>query len=200
MPALRPALVLTALTLALLAAGCSGGDGDDAAAPATTAAPAAPAATAPPVTTAPAPPPAPAPEPLPGLPRYTAGYDDWTRLNDSPIPPDSEQTQRVGFDAHRGVKDVYVNRPRSAARGGWPDGTIVVKAAGTSPDEPTLVAIMRKVAGVDPEHGDWEFVEYKRSAPGEDFATDASLTDATCWSCHAIATGTDWVFTPAGPG
>ena len=64
----------------------------------------------------------------------------------------------------------------------------------------TLVAIMRKVAGSDPAHGDWEYVEYKRSGAGRDFATDASLTGATCWSCHAIAAGTDWVFTPADPG
>ncbi len=186
--------------LALGLAGC--GDGDDAAGTTPASAPAATTA-APPAPTAPEPPaPEPPPRPLPGLPPDTAGFEDWPRLNAAPIPPDSAQTARVGFDAHRGVKNVHVDQP--GARAGdpgppYPDGTVLVKAAGTGGDL-TLVAIMRKVVGSDPAHGDWEYVEYKRSGAGGDFATDASLTGATCWSCHAIAAGTDWVFTPADPG
>lgn len=191
------AVIVAGLVVALAACG-----GDDTAAdpPATTAASATgPAATAP----APAPPPArPAPAPLPGLPADTAGFDGWTRLNAAPIPPDSAQARRVGFDAHRGTKDVYVNRPRAelaASPGAYPDGTIVVKAAGDG-GLPTLVAIMRKVAGSDPEHGDWRFVEYKRDGADDAFATDAGLRDATCWGCHATAMDTDWVFTALEPG
>jgi len=136
---------------------------------------------------------------LPGLPRDTAGFDRWPRLNAAPIPPDSEQTRRVGFDAHRGVKNVYVDSPAAApgqpVGGVFAPGTVVVKAGGDD-GVITLIAIMRKVAGSDPEHGDWEFVEYIRSGAGEDFTTDARLTGPTCWSCHAIARETDWVFTP----
>ena len=63
----------------------------------------------------------------------------------------------------------------------------------------TLAATMRKVQGADPAHGDWQFVEYKRSSADAAFATDPSLTGATCWSCHQIAQDTDWVFTPLDP-
>lgn len=203
MPRLRAWCTPVAAAVALGLAGCGGGGDDTAetapapATAATTAAPPAPTAPEPP-----APAPEPPPAPLPGLPRDTAGFEEWPRLNAAPIPPDSPQTARVGFDAHRGVKNVYVDQPGARADDPgppYPDGTVLVKAAGTGGDL-TLVAIMRKIAGSDPAHGDWEFVEYKRSGAGEDFATDASLADATCWSCHAIATGTDWVFTPADPG
>jgi hypothetical protein len=202
MPAIRTALVaLVALALALAAAGCSGDDASEAGEPApatTTQTAPAPPATAP----EPAPEPEPAPAPLPGLPDDVAGFDSWTRLNAEPIPQDSPQAQRVGFDAHGGVKDVYVNRPRAAVAGAegrtFPDGAIVVKAA-REDGAITLVAIMRKVAGSDPAHGDWEFVEYKRDGAGDPFATDASLAGATCWGCHATASGSDWVFTPTDP-
>lgn len=211
-PPARTALaVLAALALAAGVAGCGG---DDAAppAPAASAPEPAPPATAPattapattaPATTAPAPRPAPArPAPLPGLPADTAGFERWTRLNADPIPPDSAASQRVGFDAHRGTKNVYVNVPPgrigASGPGRFPDGTIVVKAAGSGGD-PTLVAIMRKVQGSDPAHGDWRFVEYKRGGSGEAFATNDGLRDATCWSCHMAAEQTDWVFTALDP-
>lgn len=202
----RAAALVVAAGLALGLAACGGGDdsADDAggttSAPATTAPPAATAA--PPATTTapPEPEPAPSPEPLAGLPPYTAGFESWDRLNAQPIPPDSAQTQRVGFDAHRGTKNVYVSVPRGRlTRGGdFPEGTILVKAARTD-GVITLAAIMRKIRGVDPDHGDWEFIEYKRASADATFATDSSLTGETCWSCHQIAADTDWVFTPLDP-
>ena len=201
----RAAALLLAAALGLGLAACGDGDGGSGgagayggspppvtSAPATTESPPAP-------TTAPAPP-SPAPTALAGLPAFTAGFQSWDRLNAEPIPPDSAQTQRVGFDAHRGTKDVYVSVPAARlTRGGtYPDGTILVKAARTD-GEIRLAAIMRRIQGVDPAHGDWEFVEYKRASPGAAFATDPSLTGATCWSCHATAMDTDWVFTPLDP-
>jgi hypothetical protein len=185
---------------AAVAAGC-GGDGGGSEGGADDA-PTAPAATsprtAPGPATAPAQAPAPAPVPLPGLPPETAGFAGWDRLNRAPIPPDSPQAQRVGFDAHRGVKHVYVRVPRGRPAAGTdhPDGTVIVKAAGEDPLRPTLVAVMRKVAGSDPAHGDWRFEEYTRAAPGERF--EGPLTGEVCWSCHAIASETDWVFTASG--
>jgi hypothetical protein len=198
----RAAALVLAAGLALGLAACGDGDGAGGGyggAPATTEAP---ATTAPPATIAPEPAPKPAPEPraLAGLPAFTAGFQGWDRLNAEPIPPDSPQTQRVGFDAHRGTKDVYVSVPRErlSPGGEFPVGTILVKAARTD-GVITLAATMRKIQGVDPAHGDWEFVEYKRSGADAAFATSASLTGQTCWGCHQIAEDTDWVFTPLDP-
>ena len=109
-PRRRAAALLLATGLGLGLAAC-GGDDDGSAG-------AGDATTAPPATTAPAPAPAPKPKPRPealaGLPAFTAGFQRWDRLNAEPIPPDSPQTRRVGFDAHRGTKDVYVSVPRAA--------------------------------------------------------------------------------------
>ena len=183
------------VSCALAVAGC-GGD-DPVAGTATSEAPGTIASTPapPPTAAAPEPAPPPPPEPLAGLPGDTAGYEAWDRINADPIPDGSPAAQRVGFDAHGGTKNVYVTPGAERGPDGWPDGTIVVKAAGDDPGAPTLIAIMRKIAGSDAEHGDWEFVEYKRDSPGGTFATSPALRDATCWSCHARALDTDWVFT-----
>ncbi len=196
----------SALVLAAVAAGvaggvaCGGGDdgtGDAGSAPAP--ATSAPATSAPARTTAPTARPAPRPRALPGLPAWTAGFQSWPTLNREPIPQDSAQSQRVGFDAHPSVKDVHVRLPAGAARPAvgepWPDGTDIVKA-GRRDGAIVLVAVMRKVAGSDPEHGDWEFREWLRDGAGEDLVTEDRLTGATCWGCHATAAGTDFVFTP----
>ena len=137
---------------------------------------------------------------LAGLRAFTAGFQGWDRLNAEPIPPNSPQTRRAGFDAHRSTKDVYVSVPRERLRRGgeFPVGTIIVKAGRTG-GEITVAAVMRKLQGVEPAHGDWEFVEYKRSGADAPFATSASLTGATCWGCHQIAEDTDWAFTRLDP-
>lgn len=134
------------------------------------------------------------PSPLPGLPADVGGFEGWLRLNAQPIPPRPS-------DPHNGTKLVFVNQARGTiAPGGqqrfpYPDGSIVVKAA-TRPgrDFIGLFAIMRKRAGQDPAHGDWEFVEYVRSSASEQFFLAAR--DAVCWNCHAAAASVDWVFTP----
>ena len=194
----RIAAVTLAAGMGLVAAACGGGDeraGEARPEPTAGAA----TATAPtPTQTAPAAPPR--PRRLPGLPAFTAGFQGWDRLNAEPIPPDSAQTRRVGFDAHRGTKNVYVSVPRERLTPGgeFPEGTILVKAARTD-GVMTLAAIMRKIQGVDPAHGDWEFTEYKRESADAAFATSSALTGPLCWSCHQIAEGTDWVFTPLDP-
>jgi len=133
-------------------------------------------------------------EALPGIPAYAQGFQSWTKINPRPIPP------RRSGDAHLGTKNVYVNRPRSAlVRAGkqrfpYPNGAIVVKSA-KRPNKGFigLVAIMRKLKGSDRAHGDWEFVEYTRESANARFREIAS--DAVCWSCHAGAKKSDWVFT-----
>jgi hypothetical protein len=177
------ALLPVLLAAALLSA-CGGGD--DAAAPT---APAPPATTEP-ASTSTGPAPATvetddAPDPLPGLPAWTAGYETWTRLNDRPIPPRES-------DPHLSTKNVYVT---ARADGGvYPPGTIVVKE-GVRPgaDFVGLVATMRKIAGANPEHADWVFVEWARDAAGRPFTKLAE--GAVCESCHGGVAGRDYVFT-----
>ncbi|MGI9540379.1 MAG: cytochrome P460 family protein [Miltoncostaeaceae bacterium] len=52
------------------------------------------------------------------------------------------------------------------------------------------------MSGSDPAHGDWVFIEYKRSSADAPFTTEPRLMGQLCWSCHQIAEATDWVFTP----
>lgn len=143
----------------------------------------------PPQETTTAPEPEPEEKPLPGLPRYTAGYENWTKLNRKAIPP------RESGDAHLGTKNVYASRERRA-NGLFPNGTIIVKEA-ARPDKNFLglIAVMRKERGADPAHNDWTFVEWTRDGRGERFGETAS--GAVCWSCHVGAEKTDyvWIYT-----
>jgi len=125
---------------------------------------------------------------LPGLPALTAGYQSWPKLNRKPIPP------RATGDAHLGTKNVYASKRRT--KGSFPDGTILVKEA-TRPgkDFLGLIAVMRKRRGTDPDHNDWQFVEFTRDTRGQRFTETAR--DAVCWSCHVGAEKTDfvWIYT-----
>ena len=126
-----------------------------------------------------------APKPPPGLPRFVAGYRDWAKLNDAPIPPRAS-------DPHNGTKNVFATK-RRRPNGLFPAGTVVVKEARRpGADFVGLVATMRKERGADPEHGDWIFVEYTREAAGDRFGEVAS--GAVCWSCH-VGAQLDYVFT-----
>ena len=131
---------------------------------------------------------------LPGLPDDVAGYEQWLKLNAEPIPP------AVGGDPHLGTKNVYVNQTRETiAPDGeqqfpYPAGSIVVKEAyRPNKDYIGLIAIMRKVPGINPAHNDWEFIEYTRNAPDADFSILAS--GRICWGCHARVEDIDYVFT-----
>ncbi len=187
--------MIAALSAGVLVAGCGGDDGDSAAA--TTEAPTEttpdPAPEPDPEPEPPAEPdPPPTPKPDPGLPEDTAGFRDGLKLNSAPIPPNAGAP-------HGETKNVYVNQTRETiAPGGtqafpYPDGSIVVKTGSRGGDDAAIVAIMRKVAGADPEHGDWEFIEFSRSATSDPYTVLAQ--DAVCWTCHAGATDSDWVFT-----
>lgn len=131
---------------------------------------------------------------LPGLPADVAGYTQWLKLNAAPIPP------APGGDPHNGTKNVYVNQtrdtiaPNGTQQFPYPDGSIVVKDA-TRPgkDYIGLIAIMRKKDGVNPDHNDWEFIEYVRNAADAEFRVIAK--DGICWGCHARVKDIDYVFT-----
>jgi hypothetical protein len=125
-------------------------------------------------------------KPLPGLPRYTAGYENWTKLNARGIPPREEG------DAHIGTKNVYASRTRGAD-GRFPNRTIIVKeAARPGKDFVGLVAVMRKIRGADPAHNDWVFIEWTRDGRKERFTEIAR--DSVCWSCHVGAAENDYVW------
>jgi len=131
---------------------------------------------------------------LPGLPADVAGYTQWLKLNTEPIP------LVAGGDPHNGTKNVYVNKTREdiASNGEqqfpYPDGSIVIKEAyRPGKDYVGLIAIMRKKAGVDPDHNDWEFIEYTRNAADTDFGVIAE--GRICWGCHARVEDIDYVFT-----
>lgn len=130
----------------------------------------------------------PAPRPLPGLPRYTAGYKRWTKLNAEPIPPSES-------DPHLGTKNVYASE-KAGPDGVYPVGTIIVKDA-VRPDADFigLVAVMRKRAGFDPAHNDWEFIEWTRESADAPFTITAR--DEVCTGCHIGAEDDDYVWIAA---
>jgi hypothetical protein len=177
-----------AILLAALAAGCGGSAEPEQAAPGPTTPAETTAPTTAPTTTE-APPEPPKPKALPGLPRYTAGYTRWARLNRKPVPP------RESGDAHLGPKHVFASMERRA-NGRFPYGTIVVKEAQRpGKDFVGLVAVMRKERGGDPAHNDWRFIEWTRESAGGRFRLTAR--DEVCWSCHVGAEQTDyvWIYT-----
>jgi hypothetical protein len=126
-------------------------------------------------------------KPLPGLPRYTAGYARWTKLNKRPIPPRAA-------DAHLGRKNVYASRlPRRGERR-FPAGTVVVKEI-VRPNAKFVgvVAVMRKLRGFNREHHDWQMIEYTRSSTNGRFTVLAR--GQICYSCHMAARNRDYAFT-----
>jgi hypothetical protein len=178
-------LPLVAAT-ALLTAACGEGEERQAAPPVaeqtTAAAPATTTAAA--ATTTPATTPE-RPAALPGLPGYTAGYEEWPKLNRKTLPPRDS-------DPHLGTKEVYASK-EARSDGVFPNGTVIVKeAARPGKDFIGLVAVMRKRPGADPDHNDWIFVEWTREAADERFAKVAG--GAVCWSCHVGAAEHDYLW------
>lgn len=176
------------LALAAALAGCGGGDDEPEPPSAATAGPATTSSATTEPATEPAPTPTdtqPAANAAPGLPPWTAGYAEWTRLNSAPIPPRDA-------DPHLSTKNVYASK--ATVGGMFPPGTIVVKE-GVRPgtDFVGLIAAMRKIAGANPEHHDWVFVEWARDAADARFTKLAE--GAVCESCHSGVADQDYVFT-----
>lgn len=108
-----------------------------------------------------------------------AGFQQWLRMNLQPVAGRTHGLANIYVDQDRGTI-----APDGQLAFPFPDGTVIVKEA----VEAKIVAIMRKVKGVDPAHGDWQWAEYR---------ADGTIVgqDGDCWGCHAGAKSTDWVFT-----
>ena len=180
---MRRSLLTTAFVLAVAACG---GESESAPEPPTASEPVTSTEPAPPTTETTA---RPKPQPQRGLPRYTAGYENWVKLTRKPIPP------RASGDAHLGTKTIYSSKP-PRGNADFPDGTIIVKqAVRPGKDFLGLIAVMRKEQGADPAHNDWRFVEFTRDDRRDRFSETAS--GAICWTCHMGAAKTDyvWIYT-----
>jgi hypothetical protein len=120
-------------------------------------------------------------------------YADWVRLNPQ---------KNFITSAHPTAKDVYVNelgaQAALTATFPFPEGSELVKE---STDTETLtvsvITAMRKVAGFDPDNGDWQYGMFERGQDGTfggawiETGTDMHQM---CVSCHVGAAATDYAF------
>jgi hypothetical protein len=115
-----------------------------------------------------------------GLPKYTAGYEQWPKLNTKLI--------KGGSPAHPGLKNVHASKKQSAKSRKFPNGTVIVKSIAQPGQKglPALVAVMRKVAG------SWQWGEYELA--GTKYSR-LSIPSSVCTDCHAGAKAKDYVFT-----
>lgn len=134
---------------------------------------------------------------LEGLPADVKDYSKWLKANSTPIPPDSS----APHSPSQGNKNIFVNQSKDILTPGgqvkypFPIGTVIVKEAlNKEKGYVELVSIMRKIDKLDPEHGNWQFHEYLRSAPDQAFRL--AFKDSTCFSCHAVAKERDFIRFP----
>jgi hypothetical protein len=121
------------------------------------------------------------------------GYFSWTRLN-----PQRNFIQ----SAHAAPKDVYVNdvgaESASTRSFPFPEGSVLVKEI-TDEETMTIAMLpsMRKVAGFDPDNGDWQYAMFERqddgSFAGEWLAADHEMHQM-CVGCHTGAADNDYAF------
>lgn len=120
-------------------------------------------------------------------------YADWTRLN-----PQKNFIQ----SAHPTAKDVYVNdvgRDAALERSfPFPEGSELVKeSVDVDTLTVTVITAMRKVAGFDPENGDWQYGMFERMADGSFGGVWADVGTEMyqmCVACHTGAAANDYAF------
>jgi hypothetical protein len=127
-----------------------------------------------------------------GMSEGPPDYRSWTRLNPQPNFIES---------AHPTVKDVFVNEAGSEAATTrsfpFPEGSELVKASMNEDLTVFVVTAMRKVAGFDPDNGDWEYGMFERGSDGAFegmWAEVGSDMHMMCVSCHTGAAANDFVF------
>jgi Cytochrome P460 len=116
-----------------------------------------------------------------GLPAYTDGWQQWSKINRKPFTSKGPLSS-----AHTGVKNVYASRRKAGSK--YPNGTVIVKTI-VRPGTRYVgqFAVMRKVKGR------WRFVEFERSSARARYTILAQ--GQLCISCHVMARANDYVFT-----
>ncbi len=126
-----------------------------------------------------------------GLPAEVADYFTWERANPQ---KDLEKS------AHPLVKDIYIDElaAQSALEASFPysEGSTLIKER-MDPEtlQVTTLYAMRKVAGFDPENGNWQYAEFARENTGAFGGGWLSAENAgMCVGCHVKAKETDYTF------
>lgn len=99
-----------------------------------------------------------------------------------------------GTEPHGALLTTYVNKPALGAiqgkKGAMPAGAIVVKENYTPDKNLAAVTVIYKVAGFNPEAGDWFWAKY---APDGRVLAEGKV--AGCLGCHGKVKGNDYLFT-----
>lgn len=126
-----------------------------------------------------------------GLPDEFADYFTWTRANPQ---KDLEES------AHPLIKDIYVDdvAAETVASSAFPyaeGSTLIKERMDPATLSVTTLYTMRKVAGFDPENGDWQYGVLERESAGA-FTGGWMDTEASsgCIGCHKGAADTDYTF------
>lgn len=138
------------------------------------------------------------------------GYRKWTRLNPEPawlpsrlailcFAPTARQLELDKVDPHRDkFITVYVNdlgkKPMTTQLNpNFPPGSIIVKEKLPAKDSssPELLTVMiKREAGYNPEHGDWEYMAVDGS--GKEVKARGRLEN--CQGCHSTRKETGYVY------
>jgi len=128
-----------------------------------------------------------------GLPEEVAGYLSWTRANAQKSFEES---------AHPVAKDIYFNEVAAQGFDGssfsFPhaEGSVFVKER-MDPEALSVTTLyaMRKVAGFDPENGNWQYAVFERGEDGTFGGGWMSAEGAAmCVECHRGAADKDYTF------
>lgn len=102
-----------------------------------------------------------------------------------------------GTEPHGALLTTYVNKPALAAikgkKGTMPADAIVVKENYMPDKKLAAITVMYKVAGYNPEVGDWFWAKY--TPDGKVEAEGKSGMADMCIGCHGKAKGNDFLFT-----
>jgi len=99
-----------------------------------------------------------------------------------------------GTEPHGALLTTYVNQPALEAiqgkKGSMPAGAIIVKENYKPDRDLAAITVMYKVAGFNPEAGDWFWGKY---APDGKVLAEGKV--AGCLGCHGKVKGNDFLFT-----
>jgi len=128
------------------------------------------------------------------------GYEDWNQVEYTNAPTPFLGEAHAGADPEF-TRRIYTNASDLSRDGEYPEGTLVVKetfthdAAGDFawPDAMGILAMAKREAGFDAEHGDWEYLVL--DTDNLDVLDSGAL--GTCIGCHSAAdgdAGSDYLF------